>query len=42
VKKIIVREELVEEKEKRLKSKMNGKYYNGNYVWGGAMDLCWA
>jgi len=24
-----------------LKSKLNGNLHKGNYVWGGAMNLCW-
>lgn len=24
-----------------LKSKLNGSLHQGNYVWGGAMNLCW-
>ena len=24
-----------------LKSTLNGNLHKGNYVWGGAMNLCW-
>ena len=24
-----------------LKSKLNGAYHKGNFIWGGAMNICW-